>query len=233
MADIVFDDAGTLVAVVIDATVEERHRMAAIATDQEVERGVAVTDHVRPEPRLLTLQAVISDTPIRPTEALGGGLQTYELELPGLGYHAKPARQTGPSSWAAAELGERAADPIRVQLYTPDQAEPTRVVDTWRALLDARDRALRATITTRLETYESMVLIEANTTRTAQDGTWIKCELTFKQIRTVASELVDDPVPARARDRRQQNRGSQSTEEAPPQMTSLLQRGLDLLGLGG
>src|SRR5690606_24054762 len=66
MADIVFDDGGTLVPVVIDATPEERHRMSAIATDQEVERGVTTTDHVRPEPRLLTLQAVISDTPLGP-----------------------------------------------------------------------------------------------------------------------------------------------------------------------
>ncbi|MGE0785985.1 MAG: phage baseplate protein [Sandaracinaceae bacterium] len=221
MADIVFDDDGTLVPVVIDATPEERHRMSAIATDHDVERGVTITDHVRPEPRTLTLLAVISDTPIRATDALGGSLQTYELELPARSAHSRSARQTGPSSWEPAEVSERAADPVRVQLFTPDVENPTRVVDTWATLLDARDRALLATVTTRLETYESMVLLEATTTRTAADGTWIRCELTFRQIRQVALELVDDPVPARPRDRARVDRGSQSTEEASPQLTSV------------
>lgn len=224
MADIVFDDDGTLVPVVIDATPEERHRMSAIATDHDVERGVTITDHVRPEPRTLTLLAVISDTPIRATDALGGSLQTYELDLPARTAHSRAARQTGPSSWEAAEASERAADPVRVQLFTPDVENPTRVVDTWATLLDARDRALLATITTRLETYESMVLLEATTTRTAADGTWIRCELTFRQIRQVTLELVDDPVPARVRDRNRVDRGSQSTEEAPPRLRSVAVR---------
>lgn len=232
MVEIIFEDGGNIVPIVADAATEERHRMAAIATKQEVERGVDVTDHVRPEPRILTLTVVISDTPIRPTSDLGGGLATYELDLPAQGVGAAP-KLVGPATWQAGAISERAADPVRVQVYTPER-EPTRVVDTWRTLLDARDRALLATVTTRLETYESMVLTEATTTRTAADGTWIRVELTFEQLRTASSELVDDPVPLRERDRRQQNRGSQSTEEATDRESVLVQatEGIisDLLG---
>lgn len=230
MAEIVFDDDGTLVPIVLDATTEERHRASAIATENEVERGVATTDHVRPERRTLSLNVVVSDTPIRATDALNGQIVTRDLELPGRRQHVRGAQRTGFSSWDPAESEEKAAAAVKVRIFEPD-TEPTRVVDTWRALIDARDRALLATITTRLETYESMVLIEANVTRTAQDGTWIRAELTFAQIRQVSTELVDDPVPARPRDRRQVDRGSQATEEAPPQTRSLAVQALQQLGL--
>ncbi len=172
--EIVFADGDRLVALVLDATLEERHRASAQATEHEVERGVAVTDHVRPERRVLTLDVVISDAP----------------------------------------LGAAAPD-----------TEPTRVVDAWATLLDARDRALLAVVTTRLETYEDMVLTEASTTRTAADGSWIRVEVTFSEVRQVATELVDDPVPERSRDHRQENVGSQATAEATPRMQSALVQG--------
>jgi hypothetical protein len=107
--------------------------------------------------------------------------------------------------------------------------EPTRVADTWAQLVDARDRALPAIITTRLEQLDDMVLIEATVTRTAKDGSWIRAELTFAEIRQVSTELVDDPVPARARDREQTDLGEQALEpaEETPQLRSVLDRLFD------
>lgn len=213
VVEIVFDDDGTLVPLVLDAAIEERHRMGAIATEHPVERGVAITDHVRPERRTLTVQVAISDTPIRATRALGGSVRPVELDLPGRRVHTRGARRDG-EQWEPAEVQERAAPPIRAQVFHPD-SEPTRVRDSWELLLRARDNALLAVVTTGLETYEDMVLTEAVTNRTAADGSWIKADLTFAQVRRVATQLVDDPTPIRPRDRRQVNRGTQSTEEVP------------------
>lgn len=227
MADIVFEDGDQLLALVVDATVEEIHRASAQATEQPVERGVDVTDHVRPERRALTLNVVISDTPIRPTDALGGEVERVELELPARRVHAEHARRSGPTSFEGAEVEERAAPTTYVEVFRPSEEEPTRVADSWALLLDARDRALLAVVTTGLETYEDMVLIEAHTTRSAKDGSWLRAELHFAQVRQVSTELVDDPTPARARDRRQQERGSQGTDEASPELQSVGVQALD------
>jgi hypothetical protein len=182
VVEIVFDDDGDLLPLVIDAAPSEIHRVSATATEQEVERGVSLTDHVRPMPRKLTLDVILSDTPL-----------------------------------SAAGV----------------EQEFSRVVDGWALLIDARDRALPAVVTTRLETYEELVLEEAETTRTANDGSWLRVELVFAQIRKVSSELVDDPTPVRPRDRREQDMGSQSTTEdtRPRARSGLLQLGEGLGGL--
>lgn len=174
MADIVFDDDGDLVALVIDITKEERHRASATATEIEVERGVDITDHVRPNRDPITLSVVISDTPLFFPEGIAG-----------------------------------------------------RARDAWAQLVDAKDRALLATLTTKIATYEDMILVEALTTITSADGTWIKAELTFMPIRQVSSELVADPVAARPRDRAQVNVGAQATEESDERQTSLARQGYD------
>jgi hypothetical protein len=233
--EIVFTDLdGTLLPLVLDASPEQRHRASAVATEHAVERGVAITDHVRPERRVLSLDVIISDTPIRSTPALGGSEQPTRLDLP-----ARAARTKGPSrngdAWQGAPLEPEAAPEIYALLFTPDST-PTRVADAWSLVLRARDHALLAVVTTHLETYEDMVLIDAGVTNTAADRTWLRAELTFAQIRRVSTELVDDPVPARARDRRQVNRGAQSTEEAtaPTRPRSILSRTVEgLAGLWG
>lgn len=176
-AEIVFDDDGALVPFIFDVAPEERHRSTAIATEHEVERGAAISDYVRAERAVFTIEVVISDTP----------------------------------------------------LFAPDGIE-NRARDAWDQLVDAQQRALLAIVTVPLRTYENMALLEAVTTRRAADGSWIRAELTFGEVRQVSTELVDDPVPARARDRDEENRGSQAAEEAPPRLRSLAVQGLDGLG---
>lgn len=176
-----FDETGDAVSVIpfeLDAVPEELHRMTAQVTDHEVETGVAITDHVRAEPRMLTLNVVVS--------------------------HAK--------------------------LIGDDNETPSRMRDAWALLTTARDAGQLAIITTAIATYEDMVLIEAQAPRVAADGTWLRAELTFKEVRFVTTQVVADPVPARARDRRQVDRGQQGTEEAPERRRSILHRGVGLLG---
>lgn len=100
---------------------------------------------------------------------------------------------------------------------------PSRLADAWEALEDAAGRSLLALITTSRKSYEDVLLMSVMSSKTAADGTWMKAELTFKPIRFVQTQLVADPVPARARDRRQVDRGAQGTEEdRPDRMASAL-----------
>jgi hypothetical protein len=187
MIDIVFEDqvdgVTTFIPLIVDAAPEQNHRANAMATENEVERGADITDHYRAERRLVSLKVVISDTPIAPTPDLGGSLQATSIERPG-------------------------GQPIRVSVYTPSSA-PTRVADSWRILMAARDRGLPAIVTTRLDTYTDVVLLECQVNTTARDGTWIVVDLTFGQIRTVATQEVEARrVPARVRDRPPADDGS-------------------------
>lgn len=237
--EIVFIDHnifGALVPVILDAATEEIHRISSVATENEVERGVDVTDHVRPERRELQITGIISDTPIVSNEEISVISETVDINLPPRLVYDQLARFRGvntpqivdrvnlfsaaaPQSqrnWEIEKVGSRNAPQIRATLLKTEDGIPiTRIADSWLNLRVARDNAQLATITTRLETYESMVLIEAQCVRTAADGSWIRVALTFAEIRQVETQTVEDRTPDRPRGRRQVNRGSQSPTPAP------------------
>lgn len=126
------------------------------------------------------------------------------------------------------------ADPVVLDVVisdTPtdgsgDGRELTRTRDAWELLEDARDRALLALVSMPLKTYDDCLLVDASTTKTAADGTWLKARLTFQPIVTVRTETVDDPEPDRARDCREENEGSVATQDAPDELVSLLASGV-------
>lgn len=174
MIDIVFDDAGELRALVLDATPEHRHRLSALVTEHERERGTNFVDHSRKERDVFSVDVVVTDTPLDGT------------------------------------------------------ADLTRCRDVWAQLEDVMTRALLCVVTTRIKTYREMALTEATTSVTAADGSWIRGQLTFQQCPTVSTELVDDPVPSRPRDRRQVEAGTSATEPAP-ELESFASQGLDAI----
>ncbi len=55
--------ATQLDALTLDATPTESHTADAETTDSPVEVGADVTDHYRPKPRTLTMEAIVSDVP--------------------------------------------------------------------------------------------------------------------------------------------------------------------------
>lgn len=60
--------SGTLVdSVVFDAVVNEAHSGEVQVTDNPVERGVDVTDNIRPKPEQITLDVIVSNSPLRQT----------------------------------------------------------------------------------------------------------------------------------------------------------------------
>jgi hypothetical protein len=164
--EIVFNKGGELeTPLVFDAVPEEVHGMSQTVTDHPVEQGVNIVDHVKQEPRPLTIHVVIT---------------------------------------------EGALDP-----QASDTQGPGRVRDQWLTLLNARRLAWLATITTEIETYSNMVLVSAQATRTAIDSSWLKADLTWKQILRVSTRTVEDRIPARARGRAQANRGTVAARPVP------------------
>lgn len=124
-----------------------------------------------------------------------------------------------------------------INANTPGDRNGTRPRDTLVLLEEAIERHLPALIVTEWKTYgddEDWMLVEAVADRTPKDGaSWIRATLTFAPLIPFNTELVDDPTPARPRDRRQTDQGAQGTTAATPQMESLTADMIDQLPPGG
>jgi hypothetical protein len=59
-----------IASIVLDATLTEQHEREAETTDSPVESGAAITDHIRIKPNVLTLEGIVSDTPLMKPEDL-------------------------------------------------------------------------------------------------------------------------------------------------------------------
>lgn len=208
------DDSGTLQfeLLPLSAVSEETHRGTAVATSNEVEEGINITDHYRAEQDSVVLRCVVTNTPLRSEPgAESVSLQEVPLELPArteVTERASLDRGTGRARPGTEE--RKAAPQLSARVYRSD-VELSRVEDAWALLDRARNEGWTATVTTRLKTYSPMLLTSHETVRAAKHGSGIVVDLTFVSLRTAATELVD-AAPARPRNRRQQNRGSQATE---------------------
>lgn len=61
---VLFNVGAKIGVVELDASISESHELTATATKHRVERGVRIADHVRPEPVVLTIEGLITNTPI-------------------------------------------------------------------------------------------------------------------------------------------------------------------------
>ncbi len=52
------------VLITFDATVLEKHQQSVTVTDHQLENGSTVADHIRVDPAEVSMQAVVSDTPV-------------------------------------------------------------------------------------------------------------------------------------------------------------------------
>jgi hypothetical protein len=55
-------------AIELDASISESHSGTVQATAHQVERGAKITDHLRPEPDILTIEGLVTNTPINLTQ---------------------------------------------------------------------------------------------------------------------------------------------------------------------
>lgn len=82
----------------LDAAVSETHQQEVDVTEHPVERGSPVSDHLRPKPIQITIEGVISDTPLAGTEF--AGLSSVASIITG----AAPSRRNSRSESALAAL---------------------------------------------------------------------------------------------------------------------------------
>jgi Dit-like tail protein len=145
---------GTLV---LDATLSEAHSVEVEATEHPVESGVNIVDHLRPKPRTLTLEGVVSDTPLADPQ---DGTQEVRYRPP-----AKGAEEQ--------------------VLFAKPRYEKGRAKSAWEHLLALKDSGELVTIATYLAEYKSMALVKLDSTRDAKTGDAVRFTATFREVRIV------------------------------------------------
>jgi Dit-like tail protein len=201
MVSLIWSDAnGNKSQLVIDATVSDTHTTTATPTEHPVEKGVAITDHVRPGPLKLSLECVITNTPLDIAPSNKDSFTDGVTRSQG-----SQALQVG----SALLMQVPAMGPIMPALFLP-QAPPNSTAQTWQfsaafdrvkkvyeALVAAQQGAYQIEVDTTLANYTSMIITNISAPRTNEMGSKaIKFTMDFQQIRTVESQTVALPAPA-------------------------------------
>jgi hypothetical protein len=104
-------------SLVLDASVKEEHISEVDVTDHPVEQGAAVSDHARPKPEELTIEGVVSNTPL-------SNLQTSRATtFEGVSFTSNAASQSvrgmpGNAESAYAQLRALRDKPILITVVT-------------------------------------------------------------------------------------------------------------------
>lgn len=204
------DDSGDTIAVRFDVVTSENHEGTQTVTDYPVEEGVDATDHARPGLDTLSIEGLVSNTPLysNPGVEKLGDFAPSELDLPdGPG----PRNLTGlVSAGISALTGGAKAKSATVLQQTEFK---DRVRATYEALQDARTKSRMLRVETSLREYENMLALRVATPRTAEDGKSAKFQVDLREVRTVKLKTVDAPIPAEPRGAIAKALGSKTTKK--------------------
>jgi hypothetical protein len=186
-----------------DAVTTETHETGSTLTEHAVESGAPISDHKRPNQRKITIEAIVTNTPIG-TPPLSG---------------------FGPSPVDFSERKSEAAG-ATVRVFTARFDRMTDALDTLDLLATT---AITVTISTRVRTYEACQIVSVSAPRSAEDGDSLRFTIEARQVRIAEALRVDVPRPREPRGQDRASAGTQATAEveAPPE--SVLARGLDSL----
>lgn len=198
---IAWSDSGNLKQITFDASPGETHLWTATVTEHPVEKGVAITDHVRPGAFRISLDLVVTNTP---------------LSLPGSqddSFTDGVTRSSGQQQLGGA-LGTATVYQWSAQF--------DRVRKIYDALTDLIGNAPQdgITVITSLALYDSMEIVNISVPRNASTGAnAIRFTLDMQQIRIVESQTTATPAPKVV----QQHKGHKPTkEETDKKKASLL-----------
>ena len=202
-----------------DQLVADTHSDSAVVTLHNVEEGSPVTDHVRPDPALLTLVLKVTQTPIRPDPDQGrGGPTTVELYTPAW----KPPFDFSPGAVfreAAGLISGPQPESVTIEVFGFPQPFD-RIAETEQKLLDMRAAGSLCQVVTLSRTYSDMVITRVGLERQKLgEGTFT---VDLQNIRYVKTAAVAAPVPLEPRGAPKQNKGQQAPKT--PQDGAQLQK---------
>lgn len=169
----------------LDAAISISHRAEVEVTQHPVEKGADIADHLRPKPEIVTIEGVVSNTPINVTQ------QTRAVEFVGTGFRAE------------FQTTAREEQPFGV----PGYAE-----EAYAKLRDIKDNRELVTIVTPLKTYENMALTSLEIPQDAKTGDSLRFTATFQNVRVVENKVTNLKVATDPRANKKAKLGKQAAE---------------------
>lgn len=192
-------EGGQTQTIDFDASVEEVYEGAAEVTEHAVESGANISDHVRPENETLSIEAMVTNTPVIP--------RTFGMD-----------GATGETQ--SASLGGSAGGVSVLQFS--QTFDRVRAVDD--ALRQLKDDGQVLTVRTTFREITDVVLTRYKVTRNVDFSHALNLNLDLKRVRIATTErvAVRPPRPHTHNHARQANRGSQpGTQETDDRSASL------------
>ncbi len=221
---------GDLNEIEFDATIAETHSSSATVTERNVEKGANITDHVRPAQDRISVEAVVTNAPIRtPSGNIDGAKGDYDQIV------------------ANSSIGIRAPAFVGIpggSIRQPLQTFATvlkfdksfdRVRNVYEELVAIVSAPLLVSIDSGIRTYEDMVITSLSAPRTVEDAIHFSFEATH--VRFVESSTVNIASAPEAKGRKKE--GHKPPKEAKadgPEQSTLhsIKEGLKgVLGVGG
>jgi hypothetical protein len=173
-------DDPTLDAVGFDATTGENHDEASTVTENPIESGRSVVDHIIHEPRTFTCEVTVVERGIRSDFYGNASLQPNVVKIPNyLGYG----------------VVLQSVVKVNALLWAPGK----RVLEMQDRLTALRLAGATMTILTSTREYESMILTNVGMPRGPLEGNIGKFALSFRELVTVETATVAAPVPKEPR----------------------------------
>ena len=178
--------------VILDASVNESHTAQAQITEHQVEKGSNVTDHIRPMPQRISIDGLVTNTPI--VNSLQDLLQ--------------PPLQAQDNGFSGSQ--KRAGNTNAKTLQFDSSFD--RVKNTYGELVDAAKKGVLLTVYTSLKTYSNMAIYNLSVPRNAANGNALSFRIDLQEIVQVEVQLVKSTSPNNTK----KKRGNQPARQAPP-----------------
>lgn len=173
---------------VVDASMEEEYEFAGELTDNPIEKGADVSDHMDVKPFQATLRCKVSETPLDFGSAFRGAI-TSGAELIG----TKVGKSIGLTSGVAgAALGTAAGAYLGLlKLKSNSKGRVKTALDYFRDLMDKRTPF---TLQTGLDQWENIMLFNLRVRRDAKTGQALDFTAQLRQVNFVNAQEVELPV---------------------------------------
>lgn len=168
-----------------DCVTTETHEATSVLTEHAVESGAPVSDHKRANPDRISIEAVVTNTPLDAPPPSGFASSNVTVRV---------TRNSNASVIEFSEQFDRVQD----------------VIDTLDRL---RLEAIPITLSTRWRTYEHVQIVSVVRPREYTDGDSARFSIDLVSVRTAFAQEIDAPLPREPRGNPRRDRGSREGEE--------------------
>ena len=175
-----------------DCVTSETHEGTSVLTEHAVESGAPVSDHKRANPDRVSIEAIVTNTPL----------------------DAPP-----PSGFASSNVTVRISkDGAQVKEFSEAFDRVQDVIDTLDRL---RLESVPITLSTRWKTYENVQIVSVVRPRDSTDGDSSRFTVDLVSVRTAFARDIDAPLPREPRGNPRRDRGAREAEEVTdPELSS-------------